>query len=94
MDQGMTKNKPLIRDVTETGHNYGHEIVLYNDDFNTFEYVISTLIEVCGHTPEQAEQVALITHLKGKCSVKSGSRDELDPVCLELNNRNLTAKIN
>ena len=90
----MTKNKPLIKNIAETGHRNGHEIVLYNDDFNTFEYVISTLIEVCDHTPEQAEQVALITHYKGKCGVKSGSRDELDPVCSELNNRNLTAKIN
>ena len=52
-----------------------HEIILYNDDVNTFDHVIRTLIEVCEHTPEQAEQCSLIVHYKGKCSVKSVTYD-------------------
>ena len=89
----MRKNQPYFDETTDTGKGTDHEIILYNDDFNTFEYVINTLIEVCGHDPVQAEQSALITHYKGKCSVKSGDRKELLPICNELINRNLTAKI-
>ena len=50
-----------------------HEIILYNDDVNTFDHVIKTLIKVCEHTPHQAEQCAMIVHYNGKCAVKSGS---------------------
>ncbi|MCD4697286.1 MAG: ATP-dependent Clp protease adaptor ClpS [Bacteroidales bacterium] len=69
------------------------ELVLYNDDVNTFEYVIETLVEVCGHESEQAEQCALITHYKGKCGVKSGSTVELKPPYNEMINRKLTVSI-
>ena len=55
-----------------------HEIILYNDDVNTFDHVIKTLIAVCEHTPQQAEQCAMIVHYKGKCAVKS-SYKELNP---------------
>lgn len=89
----MGEQKPLFDETTDTGQDLGNEIVLYNDDFNTFEYVIHSLIEVCGHDPEQAQQAALIAHYKGKCGVKSGDREVLAPICNELNNRNLTAKI-
>ena len=68
-------------------------LVLYNDDVNTFEYVIISLVEVCGHNELQAENCALITHLKGKCSVKSGTFDELKPHYDELLRRKLTVKI-
>lgn len=70
-----------------------HEIILYNDDVNTFDHVIKTLIEVCDHTPEQAEQCALIVHYKGKCSVKRGSYDELEPKCIRLLAAGLSAEI-
>jgi len=70
-----------------------HEIILYNDDVNTFEHVINTLIEVCDHTPEQAEQCSLIVHYKGKCSVKRGSYDELEPKCIRLHAAGLSAEI-
>jgi len=89
----MGEQKPLFDETTDTGQDLGNEIVLYNDDFNTFEYVIHSLIEVCGHDPEQAQQAALIAHYKGKCGVKSGDREVLARICNELNNRNLTAKI-
>ena len=70
-----------------------HEIILYNDDVNTFDHVIRTLIEVCEHTPEQAEQCSLIVHYKGKCSVKSGTYDELEPKCIRLHAAGLSAEI-
>ncbi len=70
-----------------------HEIVIYNDDVNTFDHVIETLIRVCSHTAEQAEQCALIIHYKGKCTVKTGSMDELVPKCLQLLDAGLSAEI-
>ena len=57
-----------------------YDLVVFNDDINTFEHVIKTLIKVCKHTPEQAEQCTLLIHYKGKCAVKTGSFDELRPM--------------
>lgn len=57
------------------------ELVVFNDDFNTFEHVTKVLIKVCQHSPEQAEQCTLIIHYKGKCAVKKGSREKLKPMC-------------
>ena len=56
------------------------DLVVFNDDVNTFDHVISTLIRVCKHTPEQAEQCTLMIHYKGKCAVKSGTFDFLKPM--------------
>jgi ATP-dependent Clp protease adaptor protein ClpS len=56
------------------------DLVVFNDDFNTFDHVIQTLIRVCKHTPEQAEQCTLLIHYRGKCAVKNGSYDELKPM--------------
>lgn len=68
-------------------------IVLYNDDFNSFEFVIESLIEVCGHDVLQAEQCTYLVHYKGKCAVKKGTYEELEPICTSLLERNLTAQI-
>ena len=68
-------------------------LILFNDDVNTFDDVIEALIEVCEHDPLQAEQCTLITHYKGKCSVKEGSFKKLRPVCEGLHDRGLSAKI-
>lgn len=57
------------------------DLVVFNDDVNTFEHVIQVLMKVCKHTHEQAEQCTLIIHYRGKCSVKKGSREELKPLC-------------
>lgn len=57
-----------------------NDLVVFNDDFNTFDHVIKTLIKVCKHTTEQAEQCTWLIHYKGKCAVKSGSMDELKPM--------------
>lgn len=70
-----------------------NEIVLYNDDVNTFDHVIETLIYACNHTPEQAEQCSIIVHFKGKCTVKTGVYDELKPQCSMLIDAGLSAEI-
>ena len=70
-----------------------NEIVLYNDDVNTFDHVIDTLIRVCNHTSEQAEQCAILVHYKGKCIVKTGSFDDLKPQCTQLLEAGLSAEI-
>ncbi|SDC58643.1 ATP-dependent Clp protease adaptor protein ClpS [Algoriphagus faecimaris] len=58
-----------------------HDLVVFNDDFNTFDHVITVLMKVCKHTREQAEQCTVIIHYKGKCAVKKGSYEELKPMC-------------
>ena len=70
-----------------------NEIVLFNDDVNTFDHVIETLIRVCEHTSEQAEQCAILVHYKGKCTVKTGSFDELTTQCTQLLEAGLSAEI-
>jgi ATP-dependent Clp protease adaptor protein ClpS len=70
-----------------------NEIVLYNDDVNTFDHVIDTLMYACEHTPEQAEQCSIIVHYKGKCTVKTGEYTELKPRCSMLLDAGLSAEI-
>jgi ATP-dependent Clp protease adaptor protein ClpS len=73
--------------------DFENQIVLYNDEVNTFDHVIEMLIYACDHTPEQAEQCSLIVHYKGKCTVKSGSYDDLEPRCTKLLDAGLSAEI-
>jgi ATP-dependent Clp protease adaptor protein ClpS len=68
-------------------------LILYNDDVNTFDHVIDSLVEECNHTTIQAEQVAWIVHTKGKCDVKHGPFDKLYPICKRLQDRGLSAVI-
>ena len=68
-------------------------LVVYNDDYNTFEHVIETLIEVCKHSPEQAEQCTYLIHYKGKCTVKMGSFEELEGMCTAIHDRGISADI-
>lgn len=70
-----------------------YKLVLYNDEVNTFDWVIECLVDVCQHNIEQAEQSAMIVHYKGKCIVKSGTWDVLEPRCSTLLERGLSAKI-
>ena len=79
-------------DVAEIKVNE-HQIVLFNDDVNTFDHVVETLIRVCGNTLEQAEQCSIIVHYKGKCTVKTGSYEELKPRCTQLLQADLSAEI-
>jgi ATP-dependent Clp protease adaptor protein ClpS len=71
----------------------GKQLIVYNDDFNTFEHVIDSLIKVCKHDPIQAEQCTFLIHYKGKCSVKKGSYEDLEPMCTALLERGITAEI-
>jgi ATP-dependent Clp protease adaptor protein ClpS len=70
-----------------------NKIVLFNDELNTFDHVIDMLVAACDHTPIQAEQCSLIVHYKGKCNVKSGDYDDLEPRCTALLEAGLTAEI-
>ena len=88
-----TKEKVLEEVEVKEGLASNNEIVLYNDDVNTFDHVIDTLIRVCSHTSEQAEQCAIIVHYKGKCTVKTGEYKELRPQCSQLLEAGLSAEI-
>lgn len=88
-----TIEKVLEEVLVEEAVGFNNEIVLFNDDVNTFDHVIETLIRVCNHTAEQAEQCAILVHYKGKCTVKTGSFDELKPLCLQLLEAGLSAEI-
>jgi len=70
-----------------------YKLMLANDDIHTFEYVIDSLVKVCGHSREQAEQCAYLIHLKGKCDVKRGSLKELTNMLTALSKLELTATI-
>ncbi len=70
-----------------------YKLMLSNDDIHTFEYVIESLVKVCGHSREQAEQCAYLVHLKGQCDVKRGSLKELSGVLTALCKMELTARI-
>jgi len=69
------------------------DLVVYNDDFNTFDHVINTLIKVCKHSVEQAEQCTYIIHYKGKCGVKKGTFEELHPMKDSICEAGIDAKI-
>lgn len=79
--------------LVEESINVNHEIVLHNDDVNTFDHVINTLIRVCKHDELQAEQCALLVHYKGRCTVKTGEIDVLKPQCSALLDAGLSAEI-
>ncbi len=74
----QTLESPDVLVMDETTDVY--DLVVFNDDVNTFQHVIFTLIKVCRHTPEQAEQCTMLIHYRGKCTVKMGSFDELKPM--------------
>jgi len=90
----MSTKKKIQEEVDtlekETNQN---EIVLFNDDVNTFDYVIDSLIDICDHTLEQAEQCAILVHYKGKCTVKTGEYNDLKPRCTMLLSKGLSAEI-
>ncbi len=70
-----------------------YELVLFNDDVNTFDHVIETLIDVCEHSPQQAEQCSIIVHYKGKCTVKTGELRDLQRRCTQLLDAGLSAEV-
>ena len=88
-----TKEKPKEESLVDVLEQPLNEIVLFNDEVNTFDHVIDTLMYACEHTPEQAEQCSIIVHYKGKCTVKTGSYDDLEPRCSKLLEAGLSAEI-
>jgi ATP-dependent Clp protease adaptor protein ClpS len=87
------KEKTLHRNDRQKSESVKYTLILFNDEVNTFDHVIKSLIEVCGHDSVQAEQCALIVHLKGSCEIKSGIREELMAMSRSLNARGLNSKV-
>jgi ATP-dependent Clp protease adaptor protein ClpS len=82
----------VLTDVL-TEETIGFNLIVWNDEVNSFEWVIETLVKICGHSPEQAEQCAIIIHFKGKYAVKSGTYEDLKPQCDAINDRRINATI-
>lgn len=89
-----TDTQELLETDILTKEEGTNNIVLYNDDVNTFEWVIECLVAYCGHDSIQAEQCAHIVHFTGKCAVKEGSFNTLKPICETLLEKGLNAEIN
>lgn len=86
------KKKEQCNLLKETAKKY--ELILLNDEVNTFDYVVDCLIRICEHETFQAEQCALITHYNGKCSVRNGRLNEMNQLCMRLLEANLRAEVN
>jgi ATP-dependent Clp protease adaptor protein ClpS len=84
---------PAFETVIETDEESPYSLVVWNDEVNSFEWVIQTLIEICNHSTEQAEQCAMIIHTQGKYAVKQGSYEELKPMCDAITERGIGATI-
>ena len=89
----MEETKTLERTIVKKKLVDEHNLIVFNDDFNTFDHVIESLIKVCKHELVQAEQCTTLIHYKGKCEVKQGDYDTLEPMCTGLLNRGITAEI-
>lgn len=92
MKPGTEVLEETLTDVL-TGFEKTYHIIVWNDEVNTFEWVIETLIEVCKHTEEQAEQCAMLIHTRGKYAVKNGSYKNLKPQCDSITDRGIGATI-
>ncbi|MCU0352186.1 MAG: ATP-dependent Clp protease adaptor ClpS [Cytophagales bacterium] len=86
-----TETEVLEEQATEEAEMWN--LVVFNDDVNTFDHVIETLIEVCEHEPEQAEQCTWIIHFKGKCTVKTGAFDKMAVMRNAICNRGISAEV-
>ena len=91
--QSSTKLKTREQEDLDVIEEQLHNLIVWNDDVNTFDWVIESLVNVCKHETLQAEQCALIIHHKGKCGVKKGSFDSLRPQAEALIDRGISATI-
>ncbi len=82
-----------FKEKTSVIKKLNKELVLFNDDIHTFDYVIEALMNVCDHSIEQAEQSAYLVHFNGKCSVKVGPENKLKPMKDALVDRSLRVKL-
>jgi len=87
------KELELPEITVETETIEPNDLVVFNDDVNTFQHVIQTLITVCRHTAEQAEQCTYIIHYRGKCTVRTGTLEELRPMRDAICDRGIDARI-
>jgi ATP-dependent Clp protease adaptor protein ClpS len=92
-DKEKTREQPFIDESNEVRDKGENQLVLHNDEVNTFDFVIECLIEICKHTTEQAEQCTYLVHYKGKCEVKNGPFDVLRPMRSALIDKGLNATI-
>ncbi len=81
----------LVAEATDTGNKA--YIIVYNDDFNTFDWVVKCFTEILGHTDQQAEQLSIFIHFRGKATVKTGVLEALRPMKDALLDRGLSAVI-
>lgn len=88
------KEKTLKKDENKKDISEVNSLILMNDNINTFDHVIKSLVEICGHDPVQAEQCALIVHLKGSCEIKTGPKEVLRVMSKSLNFKGLHSKVN
>jgi len=89
-----TDTEELLEEEILTQEEKLNNIILFNDDVNTFEWVIECLMQYCEHDSIQAEQCAHIVHFTGKCAVKKGTFNKLKPICETLLQKGLNAEIN
>lgn len=87
------KQKTLHKNTKLKSGGESSSLILYNDEINTFDHVIKSLVEVCGHDSVQAEQCALIVHFKGSCDVKIGLVEVLNAMSRSLNVKGLNSKV-
>lgn len=90
-NQTFSTPAPVVDILTET--DAGYSLTVWNDDINTFDWVMETLVDVCAHSPEQAEQCSLLIHYKGKCIVKKGELHVVQPMCEAILDRHINATI-
>ncbi|MEJ8818872.1 ATP-dependent Clp protease adaptor ClpS [Lacibacter sp. H407] len=93
MADHSTYTKELIETDVLTDVEEPCRLIMWNDEVNTFEWVIETLVDICGHAPEQAEQCAWLIHTKGKYAVKNGAYDDLKPLCDTITERGIGATV-
>jgi ATP-dependent Clp protease adaptor protein ClpS len=95
MGKMSNDSKTITREETDvlTSQDEPCSLIVWNDEVNTFEWVIETLIEVCGHSEEQAEQCAYVIHFQGKYAVKRGGYEELKPMCDKITDRGIGATV-
>ncbi len=91
--RASTREDTLVEEDVETALADPFQLIVWNDEVNSFEWVIQTLIDVCQHSTEQAEQCAMIIHTQGKYGVKNGNYDDLKPMCDAITERGIGATI-
>lgn len=91
--QNAAREEVVTKVLEDAGSSELNDLVVFNDDYNTFDHVINTLIRVCNHSPQQAEQCTMIIHYNGKCAVKRGTFEQLKPMRQAICDAGISAEI-